>query len=393
MDENNLCEPMNYIFPPNSSEKDNIQIEDVIEYFAEYTNLNNLGLIGDAHLALADRDSQGAKGLIPMKIAIKYAHAVDAPKTGEKIVLSKDEEPIEFPHYMGKPKQKSYKSETILGKLYDEINEIIDKTKKKKEVITEFYDKDLEKSGYEKFAILGLVFYRDFFEDLLNLLKKNEIKSESVLLTGKNTNNEESMFSRRKKNDFRKKISYEMRRIFREARNNFSQAIKNFFIYKNKEIPLLKDLNDELFFKNNLHLFASACYMMSYNFYEISSQEKYIDSFGKYFYEFINKYLYKDNEIEELNDISEEECEMLGVDLYSCQESNIEYYNDRLNNKKKWIKKIIESYVEDMKGFIRVSKSFKTPKNANEENQYRILSFPWCYAGKLLSSMKFLNNI
>ena len=393
MDENNLCEPMNYIFPPNSSEKDNIQIEDVIEYFAEYTNLNNLGLIGDAHLALADKDSQGAKGLIPMKIAIKYAHAVDAPKTGEKIVLSKDEEPIEFPHYMGKPKQKSYKSETILGKLYDEINEIIDKTKKKKEVITEFYDKDLEKSGYEKFAILGLVFYRDFFEDFLNLLKKNEIKSESVLLTGKNTNNEESMFSRRKKNDFRKKISYEMRRLFREARDNFSQAIKNFFIYKNKEIPLLKDLNDELFFKNNLHLFASACYMMSYNFYEISSQEKYIDSFGKYFYEFINKYLYKDNEIEELNDISEEECEMLGVDLYSCQESNIEYYHDRINNKKKWIKKIIESYVEDMKGFIRESKSFKTPKNANEENPYRILSFPWCYAGKLLSSMKFLNNI
>ena len=222
MDENNLCEPMNYIFPPNSSEKDNIQIEDVIEYFAEYTNLNNLGLIGDAYLALADRDSQGAKGLIPMKIAIKYAHAVDAPKTGEKIVLSKDEEPIEFPHYMGKPKQKSYKSETILGKLYDEINEIIDKTKKKKEVITEFYDKDLEKSGYEKFAILGLIFYRDFFEDLLNLLKKNEIKSESVLLTGKNTNNEESMFNRRKKNDFRKKNSYEMRRLFREARDNFS---------------------------------------------------------------------------------------------------------------------------------------------------------------------------
>ena len=31
------------------------------------------------------------------------------------------------------------------------------------------------------------------------------------------------------------------------------------------------------------------------------------------------------------------------------------------------------------------------PKNANEENQYRILSFPWCIAGKLLSTMKFLN--
>ena len=390
IDEKNLCKPMNYIFPPNSLKKDNIQIEDVIEYFAEYTNLNNLGLIGDAHLALSDNDPKGAKGEIPMKIAEKFARAVDAPKTGEKIFLSKDEEPKIFPHYMGKPEQKSYKSETIIGKLYDEIKEIIDKTTKKKEVISEFYDKDLEKSGYEKFAILGLVFYRDFFEDFLNLLKKNEIKGESVLLTGKNTNNEESMFSRRKKNDFRKKISYEMRRLLREAKTNFNQAIKNFFIFENIEYPLLKDLNNELFFKNNLHLFSSACYMMCYNFYEISSQELNIDSYGKYLYEFINNYLRKDNEIEELNDIAEEECEMLGVDLYICQESNIEYYHDRYNNKKKYIKKIIESNVEDMKGFIGETKRFKTPKNPSEENQYRILSFPWCIAGKILSTMKFL---
>ena len=390
IEEKNLCKPMNYIFTLNSLQKDNIQIEDVIEYFAEYTNLNNLGLIGDAHLAFADRDPDGAKGRIPMKIAEKYARAVDAPKTGEKIVLSEDEEPKKFPHYMGKPTNKTYKSKTIIGKLHDKINEIINNNTNKKEAITEFYDKDLEKSGYEQFSILGLVFYRDFFEDILNLLKKNEIKGESVLLTGKNTNNEESMFSRRKKNDFRQKISYEMRRLFREAKNNFSQAIQYFFNFRKKEIPLLKDLNNELFFKNNLHLFASACYMICYNFFEISSQELNIESYGKYFYEFINKYLYKDNEIEELNDISEEECEMFGVDLYICQESNIEYYHDRYNNKKKWIKKIVESNVEDMKGFIREVKRFKTPKNANEENQYRILSFPWCIAGRLLSTMKFL---
>jgi hypothetical protein len=325
-----------------------------------------------------------------MKIAEKYARAVDAPKTGEKIVLSEDEEPKKFPHYMGKPTNKTYKSKTIIGKLHDKINEIINNNTNKKEAITEFYDKDLEKSGYEQFSILGLVFYRDFFEDILNLLKKNEIKGESVLLTGKNTNNEESMFSRRKKNDFRQKISYEMRRLFREAKNNFSQAIKYFFNFKSKEIPILKDLNNELFFKNNLHLFASACYMICYNFFEISSQELNIESYGKYFYEFINKYLYEDNEIEELNEISEEECEMLGVDLYICQESNIEYYHDRYNNKKKWIKKIVESNVEDMKGFIREVKRFKAPKNANEENQYRILSFPWYIAGRLLSTMKFL---
>ena len=392
IDEKNLCKPMNYSFSLNSLKKDNIQIEDVIEYFAEYTNLNNLGLIGDAHLALADRDPQGAKGRIPMKIAIKFSRAVDAPKTGEKIVLSEDEEPTKFPHYMGKATRKTYRSTTIIGQLYDKINETIDEITKKKESIPEFYDRDLEKIGYEKFAILGLVFYRDFFEEILNLMKKNEIKGESVLLTGNNIDNDESIFSKRKNNyDLREKISDEMRRLFRDARNNFSKAIKYFFSLKNKEIPLLKDLNNEIFFKNNLHLFASACYMISYDFYEISSQELKVDYYGKYFYDFINKCLFKDNEIEVINDISENECEMLGVDLYDCQESNIEDYHDGYNHKKQLIKKIIESNVEDMKAFVREAKRFKAPKNANEENQYRILSFPWCIAGKLLSTMKFLN--
>jgi hypothetical protein len=46
-------------------------INDVIKYFAEYTNLNNLGLIGDAHLALSDE--MGAKGEIPLRLAKKFA--------------------------------------------------------------------------------------------------------------------------------------------------------------------------------------------------------------------------------------------------------------------------------------------------------------------------------
>ena len=136
---------------------------------------------------------------------------------------------IDFPHYMGKATRKTYKSTTIIGQLYDKINETIDEITKKKESIPEFYDRDLEKIGYEKFAILGLVFYRDFFEEILNLMKKNEIKGESVLLTGNNIDNDESIFSKRKNNyDLREKISDEMRRLFRDARNNFSKAIKYF---------------------------------------------------------------------------------------------------------------------------------------------------------------------
>ena len=391
IDEAKLSKPMNYSFSLKPLTKDNIQINDVIEYFAEYTNLNNLGLIGDAHLALADRDPLGAKGRIPMKIARKFSRAVDAPKTGDEVILSEDEEPKKFPHYMCKSTRKTYISKTIIGILYDEINKTIDQITKKKEIIERFSDDDLEKSGYEKFAIIALIFYRDFFEEMLNLMKKNEIKGESVLLTGNNIDNDESIFSKRKNNyDLREKISDEMRRLFKEARNNFSKAIKYFFSLKNSEIPVLKDLNEEIFFKNNLHLFASACYLISYNFYDRISLEL-VEFYGDEFNKLINENLFKENEIEFLNDISDYETDSFGVDYYECQDYNIEDYHDKYNDKKEIIKNVIKSNVDDMKGFIGEAKKFKAPKNANEENQYRILSFPWCISGKLLSIMKFLN--
>ena len=65
----------------------------------------------------------GAKGKIPMKIARKFSRAVDAPKTGDEVILSEDEEPKKFPHYMCKSQRKTYISKTIIGKLYDEITQ------------------------------------------------------------------------------------------------------------------------------------------------------------------------------------------------------------------------------------------------------------------------------
>ena len=388
-------EPMNYNFFLEPLKKDNIQIEDVIEYFAEYTNLNNLGLIGDAHLALCDSDPLGAKGKIPMKIAIKFSRAVDAPKTGDEVILSEDEEPKKFPHYMNKALNKTYTSETILGKLYDEINKIIKNISIKEKYDEKYYDEDLIQNNWKKFGILALIFYRDFFEEIVNLMKKNEIKGESVLLTGNNIDNEESVFSRRKNNyDLREKISDEMRRLFKEEGDNFNRAIQIFFDTKNISDKIylkdLKNLNNEIFFKNNLNSFASACYIVSYNFFEEFSHESNIVEFGDKFCKFIEESLFKDNEIESLNFSSEYESNEYGINYYNLYEDNLEEYHYEYEEKKLWLKKIIEKNIEEMKRFINEIKRIKRAENANVENQYRILSFPWCLAGKLLSIIKFL---
>ena len=176
----------------------------------------------------------------------------------------------------------------------------------------------------------------------------------------------------------------------------FSRAIQYFFETKNINdnfifLQDLKNLNSEIFFKNNLNLFASACYIVSYNFYDEFSQESSISFLGETFNKFIEESLFKENELEDLNINSEYESEIYGDNYYDIYENNIERFHFEYEQKKLWIKKIIERNVEDMKGFIKESKRFKRAENANKENQYRILSFPWCIAGKLLSTMKFLN--
>ena len=393
LDDTKLFEPMNYSFDLKIKKKDNIQIEDVIEYFAEYTNLNNLGLIGDAHLAQCDKDPLGAKGKIPIKIAKKFSRAVDAPKTGDEVILSEDEEPKKFPHYMCKSANKTYISEKILGKLYDEIKKIIGNISKKEEkddTYEKFYDDNLRQNGWEKFGLLSLSFYRDFFDEIVNLMKKNEIKGESILLTGNNIDNDESVFSRRKNNyDLREKISDEMRRLFKEATTNFSKAIQIFF--DTMENKVLKDLNSEIFFKNNLNLFASSCYIISYNFYKEFNSDYNVSYFGDLFYEYIKESLFKEYEIDSLNLGTEYEIEQYGANYYEIYENNFTEFHYEYEQKKSEIKKIIDKNVEDMKGFITESKRFKMVDKPNEENQYRILSFPWCLAGKLLSIIKFLN--
>ena len=397
-----LFEPMSYLVDKKEPKKDvAFTINDVIQYFAEYTNLNNLGLIGDAHLALSDQ--LGAQSPICIQIAKKFSKAVDAPKTGDKVILSEEETPKKFPHYMGKIKNKSYISKSVLGRLYDKTNEIISKRTKKKEINGPFYDKDLILKHWKDYAFLALIYYRDYFNDLVSLLKKNEINGESVLLTGNNIDNENSILSKKKHNyDLREKIGNDMHNLFVQNKNAFYDAINDFFILnKNKKInnkvekrkPIIDLINIELNFINDLYLFASACYMISYNLLEevLNKKEGSLDNFYNKFLQVINDSIVMDDNFEELNEISEYEALDIGVDYYECNESSYDLLYDKINNDNKIVENIINKKKKDMDNFVKELKRHKIPQQANEENQNRILSFPWCISGEILSTIKFLN--
>ena len=231
---------------------------------------------------------------------------------------------------------------------------------------------------------------------MVNLLVKNEIKGESILLTGNNIDNEDSIYTKRKHNyDLREKISEDMRCLFEQYIFCFKNAINIFFSIKNKLSPLLSELNEDIIYSNNLSLFASACYMIAYNFSNnVINKERAIKIYGNKFFElFLNNSCYNDEENESIDEYCNYESDELGIGLFETREYITESLYEKNNKKIEMIKDIINKNVEDMEYFVEEIKEMgKIPKQADEENQFRVLSFPWCISGNLLTQIKFLKN-
>jgi RNA-dependent RNA polymerase len=114
-------DPMDYTDDTPPKVKDKVSLKDVVEYYSNFLNSNNLGLIANAHLAQCD--FRGPKHEISISIAKKFALAVDAPKTGARIVLEENEKMTQVPHYLGG--KSTYHSESIIGQLYDKTIDYI----------------------------------------------------------------------------------------------------------------------------------------------------------------------------------------------------------------------------------------------------------------------------
>ena len=101
-------------------------IEEVVNYFCDFSVKNNLGLIADIHLSISDSDtlvlSNNPKAL---ELADKYYTALDAPKTGIFAEIDSEDKAVKRPHYLSKFKnfnnKRYYLSESTLGLIYNDI--------------------------------------------------------------------------------------------------------------------------------------------------------------------------------------------------------------------------------------------------------------------------------
>ena len=102
-------------------------VDEITSFFVQFMQNDSLGRIAIAHLATADRYRDGVRDPRCTALAELHSRAVDYNKSGQPAVMPPNLRPRERPHFLGSKTGKTYKSITVLGKLYDRV-ELVDFT-------------------------------------------------------------------------------------------------------------------------------------------------------------------------------------------------------------------------------------------------------------------------
>lgn len=106
--------PMDYESPPTANTS-NVVINDVIDFFAKFIEIDQLGRIANTHVALSDFTEKGVLDPKCIELAKTFSLAVDFPKTGlvpqMPASLKKD---LKYPDFMERG-INSYESIKIIG--------------------------------------------------------------------------------------------------------------------------------------------------------------------------------------------------------------------------------------------------------------------------------------
>lgn len=143
--------------------KNTLDFNDVIDLFIDYKGGDSLGKISNKHNVIVDVSPLKANDNDALLLVELASRAVDSAKTGEvvdiPISIKNNEKYILYPHYMNKLPSKSYKSNSILGKLYDAI---VDNVKKSNNFFDIKESKLLNNLNYDTIKIKKIVNYNNY---------------------------------------------------------------------------------------------------------------------------------------------------------------------------------------------------------------------------------------
>ncbi|OCT53686.1 RNA-dependent RNA polymerase 1 [Cladophialophora carrionii] len=167
------AEPFHYN-APEPVRKENVSIDDIINFFYDYMQNDYLGRIAHAHLAAADCLPDGIDSEQCLKLVGLHSMAVDYPKTGVPALMTRDLERSQWPHFMEKKRSGVYRSTKILGRLYDAVG----KAKFEPHLLGDFDERILIHAPQEE--VIGFVrsLKESYDESMRRIMAQHQIASE-----------------------------------------------------------------------------------------------------------------------------------------------------------------------------------------------------------------------
>ncbi|KAJ0094288.1 hypothetical protein Patl1_15577 [Pistacia atlantica] len=228
--------PMDYASPPPKILDNEVTIESVEEFFADYMVNENLGVICNAHVAFADISPYKAMCWQCIQLAKLASIAADFSKTRVHAKIPQRLQVRSFPDYMEKHKRESYESRTMIGKLYHEVKDLVPKMGTIKSFTSnegrQFYDLDMEVEGFKDYIDDAFYYKRKYDYRLGNLMDYFGISTEGEILSGQIMKMAKSFSKKRDLEGIKlavKSLNWETREWFNKKENE-SDGIEKVFI-------------------------------------------------------------------------------------------------------------------------------------------------------------------
>lgn len=234
---------MDYKAAPPLVKSSPVTIQDIVDFFITFAKNDNLGLIANCHLALADLSVQYAHDIQCKRLAELHSMAVDFPKTGVPAILERGLRSPSYPDFLGKSQPQSHKSNKVLGKMYRSVKEfsrrakVFEDTGDLLSAFPQKVDEDLILEGFQKFYAEAKTISRVYQDNLREIMTRFGVENEIEMLTGTVSRFSSQHFSQGRLFETRKLLSIQVSR--------FRQRFKRLFRYGDTESGDESESDDE----------------------------------------------------------------------------------------------------------------------------------------------------
>lgn len=174
--------PMSYDAPRQPHQTEKVTCEQIQDFFVNYMKNDNLGLIANTHVALADLHPNGARSNECIQLAKLHSTAVDFCKTGVPAIIPRGLFPSKYPDFMENSFKTSYVSDKILGKLYRKAKQYSFPESEEKQY---HMDIDLIIPGSEKYLEEAEELSHCYNHELWIIMNRFDIHDEGQIISNK----------------------------------------------------------------------------------------------------------------------------------------------------------------------------------------------------------------